>query len=229
MPGPLVLIGGEEFSPDSNPLNQAVLRAVAEPLPRVALVPTAARDNPRKASRSGESALSKLGSRIEVVMIADPATANDPLASAPFETAEVIYLTDGSPLDAVEILAGSEALNRLHRAWNSGTLMAASGASAMALCDLYWNGSTWEKGLGILQGIVVLPHFEFVIGRFSAARLRRDLPDNYTILGLDDSTGVIVVDQEARVIGPNTVTVYSGDNEAEYTEGTTFSLGTPPG
>jgi cyanophycinase-like exopeptidase len=224
MPGPLVLIGGEEFSSDTNPLNQALLRAAAQPLPRAAIVPAAARDNPRKASRSGESALSKLGSRIEVVMIADPATANDPLASAPFETTDVIYLTDGSPLGAVEILAGSEALNRLCRAWDSGTVLALSGASAMALCDLYWNGSSWDKGLGVLHGIVVLPHFEYVVGRFSAARLRQGLPEAYTILGIDESTGVIIQDQEARVIGPNMVTVYRLHHEAEYTEGMTFPL-----
>lgn len=229
MPGPLILIGGSEFSPETNPVNQAVLRAGRQPLPRVVIMPSAARDNPRKAARSGESALSKLGARIEVVMIADPETANDPLASAPLEAAEVIYLTDGSPLDAVEILAGSEALNRLRRAWNGGTVLAASGASAMALCDLYWNGGSWEKGLGLLQGIVVLPHFEFVIGRFSAARLRQDLPEKYTILGLDESTGVFVEDQVGRVVGPNTVTVYTLDKEEECTEGMTFSLELPLG
>lgn len=224
MPGPLVLIGGSEFSPESITVNQAVLRAAGQPLPRVAVVPVAARDNPRKAGRGGESALSKLGARIEVVMIADHITASDPLASAPFETSEVIYLTDGSPLDAVETLVGSEALNRLRRAWDSGTVLATSGASAMALCDLYWDGVSWEKGLGVLQGIVVLPHFEFVAGRFSALRLRQGLPEAYTILGLDESTAVVVQDHEAHVIGPNTVTVYRLEDEEEYTESMTFPL-----
>ena len=160
-------------------------------------------------------------------MIADAATANDPTESAPMESAHIVYLTDGNPLDAVTNLAGSEALAKLGRAWQRGVVLAASGAAAMALCDLYWDSGVWEKGLGLLKGIVVLPHHEFLAGRFSADRLRQDLPAGYLILGLDNAMGLIIDGQRASVVGPETVTVYRAGGEQDYSGGDRFDLDVP--
>ncbi len=220
-----VLNGGNEFSADSHALNHAMLRLVRKSAPRVVVVPVAATDNPRRAVRGGVGYFNSLGAEAESAMITDSATANDPTASAPMETTDVIYFTDGNPLSIVEILGGSETLAKLGRAMERGVVLAASGAAAMALCDVYWDNGVWEKGLGVLQGIVVLPHFEFVAGRYSADRLRRDLPSGHTILGLDEATGVIIDGQQVKVVGPGTVTVYDAAGEHEYEDGATFTLG----
>jgi cyanophycinase-like exopeptidase len=222
---PVVLNGGNEFSTESNALNRALLRLARKQPPRVLIVPAAEANNPRKATRSGVAYFKALGADADAVLISDHAAANDPAASAPIETTEVIYLTDGNPLHALKALTDSEALERLRRAWASGAVLAASGGAAMALCDVYWDSGVWAQGLGLLKAFVVLPHYEHVAGRLSPDRLRKDLPTGYMILGLDDSTGVVIKRQEARVVGPGTVTVYSADSEREYSDGETFALG----
>jgi cyanophycinase-like exopeptidase len=221
----VVLNGGNEFSEESDALNKALLRLVRKNKPRVLIVPVAAIDNPRKAGRGGVGYFNALRAEAELAMITDRATADDPAMSAPMETADVIYLTDGNPASAVAILADSEALARIGRAMDRGAVLAASGAAAMALCDVYWDSGVWEKGLGLLKGFVVLPHYEYVAGRFSPDRLRKDLPSGYVILGLDDSTGVIIEGQQARVVGPGSVTVFDASAEREYEDGQTLALG----
>ncbi len=227
MAGSVILSGGNDFSPEGNALVKAVLSLASQPNPRLVVVPVAATDNPRRAARNSTGAFSALGARAEPVLIADAVTANDPTESAPLESAHIVYLTDGNPLDAVTSLAGSEALAKLGRAWQRGVVLAASGAAAMALCDFYWDSGVWEKGLGLLKGIVVLPHHEFLAGRFSAARLRQDLPAGYLILGLDNAMGLIIDGRQASVVGPETVTVYRADGEQEYSDGDHFDLDAP--
>ncbi len=224
MPGPVVLSGGNELSPDSDALNKTILHLTDKPSPHLVVLPTAASDNPRKAARGAAGYFSAHGARVASVMISDKAMANDGASSAPLQSTDAIFLTDGNPLNVVETLSNSETLARIQRAWERGVVLAASGASAMALCDLYWDAGVWEKGLGLLKQIVVLPHYQLLVGRFAADRLREGLPAMYTILALDDSTGVVITGQEAQVIGPDTVAVYGAAGEQEYTDGDSFSL-----
>src|SRR5713101_4717717 len=105
MTGPVVLCGGSEFEEASIPLNRAVLRLVAKKQPRIAIVPIAATDNPRKAARSGVGHFKSLNAQAEAIMISDAKSANDGSLTGPIETADVIYLTDGNPAAAVENLA----------------------------------------------------------------------------------------------------------------------------
>src|SRR6185295_1760705 len=129
---PVVLNGGNEFSAESDALNKAMLRLVRKNTPRILIVPVAATDNPRKAGRSGVGYFKALRAQAELAMIMDRSTANDPAESAPMETTDVIYLTDGNPASAVEILNDTEALAKLGRGMDRGAILAASGAAAMA-------------------------------------------------------------------------------------------------
>jgi cyanophycinase-like exopeptidase len=220
----VVLSGGNEFEQQSNGLNRGMLRLVSKTPARIMVIPVAATDNPRKAVRTGVGYLSRLGARAEELMITDQSTANDQALAAAVEAADIMYFTDGNPLSMVEILSNSAALPKLWSAWKNRAILAASGASAMALCDYYWDSGLWEKGLGLFKGIVVLPHYEYVAGRFSPERLRKDLPAGYTILGLDEATGIIIDGQRVKVHGQGIVTVYGPDSEKEYTDTDTFSL-----
>jgi cyanophycinase len=203
------------------------LRAAGPDAPRVIVLPTAA-DNPRKAALQAVGALNALGAKAVPVMIADAASANDPAASAALERAQIVYLTSGNPLTLVETLKGTEALARLQYAWANGVMLAASGAGAMALCDYYWDSSFWEKALGVLKGMVVLPHHEMIAGRFDGARLRAGLPAEYTLLGIDEQTAALITEQEVEVLGAGDVTVYRADSEQAYSGGQTFQLDVVP-
>jgi cyanophycinase len=223
MPGSAMLIGGNEFGGGSTSLLSRLLRAAGQDAPRVTVLPTAA-DNPRKAARQAVGALNALGAKAAPVMIADATIASDPAASAALESTQIVYLTDGNPLALVEALKGTEALARLQRAWANGVVLAASGAGAMALCDYYWDSGLWEKALGVLKGMVVLPHHEMIAGRFNVARLRTGLPAGYVLLGIDEQTAALITGQEGEVLGAGHVTVYRANSEQEYPGGQTFQL-----
>jgi cyanophycinase len=224
MPGAIVLDGGNSLSPESNSLYREIFRLTGQSQSYIVVVPVAAVDNPRKAVRGAVAFFKTLGFNAEHVMITDHDTAQAKGAAAPLEHTNVIYLTDGNPMHAVDSLRDTETLAALQRAWERGAVIAAEGAGAMILCDLYWDSGVWEKGLGLLKGIVVLPHFERLSGRFPTARLRKDLPAEYVLLGLDDVTGVVIEGQKVTVRGKDTVVVARGDSEQEYTDGDTFSL-----
>lgn len=224
MPGSVMLIGGNEFGAENNTLLKRLLHATRQEAPRVAVMPTAA-DNPRKAARQAVGALNALGAKAEPVMIADSAIASDPAASAALESVQIVYLTDGNPLALIEALTGTEALARLERSLANGAVLAASGAAAMALCDYYWDSGLWEKALGVLKGIVVLPHHEMIAGRFNATRLRVGLPADYTLLGIDEQTAALINGEEVETLGAGFVTVYQADSEQEYPGGQHFQLG----
>ncbi|MCC7449915.1 MAG: Type 1 glutamine amidotransferase-like domain-containing protein [Anaerolineae bacterium] len=226
MPGAVVLNGGSEFTAESNALNQALVALVPRRPAQVVVVPMGA-DNPRKAAQQGLRYFRMFGIQAESILFPDAAAANVATLSAAMESADVIYLTDGNPLGAVQILADTEAFAKLRRAWERGAIIAASGAGAMALCDLYWDSGVWEQGLGLIKGIVVIPHYELVAGRFSGDQLRQGLPSAYAILGLDDATGVIITEQQARIYGPEEVTVYHSDQEQLYNDGDSFPLDQP--
>ena len=223
MPGAIVLNGGNEFAAESNVLNKAMLDLTSRRPVQLVVVPMGA-NNPRKAAQQGIRYFRMFGLQAESILFPDAAAANVATLSAAMESADVIYLTDGNPLDAVRIFADTEAFAKLRRAWERGVIIAASGAGAMALCDLYWDSGVWEKGLGLLKGIVVIPHHELVAGRFSGERLRQGLPPEYAILGLDDATGVIITEQQARVYGPEVVTVYRPGQEQDCNDGDSFTL-----
>lgn len=224
MPGVVALDGGNEFAPENQAIYAEIHRTTGLSTPRLVILPTAATDNPRKAARSAHAFFRRLGYESEYIMTAGEESADDLQAAFPLERAHAIYLTDGNPLDAVRNFTGSETLAKAQRAWQSGAILMACGASAMALCDFYWDSGAWEHGLGLLKGIVALPHHERLSARFSAEKLRAGLSFDYVMLGLDEATGVILDGQNGRVLGVDMVTVYQGDTTQEYPEGGAFLL-----
>jgi len=250
----VVLLGGEEFTDATEAVSRMMLQLSIrrfshdrKRLPNVVIVPIAARENTRRIVRAGSRQLSLWGARVEHVMSADSDTADGAVHIAALERADLICLPDGSPLDAVQALQNTQALTLMGRAWASGALLMASGASAMALCAQYWDGGVWEHGLDLLHNLAVLPHHETIAARFSAERLRRDLPPETIIIGLDDATAIIIdvptppssasqmqpadlatpadaASLPVRVMGAGEVTVYRADSQDVYTDGQTFSL-----
>ncbi len=233
----VVLSGGAEFEPESNELNRAGLRLTRQRSPHVVIVPVAAVENPRRTVRAGERYFDSLGARTEHVMVVTAENADRgerAVQASAMEHADVIYLTDGSPLDAVKALQGTEAFAILRRAYEAGVVLMACGASAMALGAYYWDGGVWEPGLGLFRGIAILPHHENISARFSPTRLRQTLPADTLILGLDDATGVMLDGNQSnprqiRVTGGGTVTVYGAVSETEFTDGQVIRLQQPFG
>jgi cyanophycinase-like exopeptidase len=227
MKGYLVFIGGEEFSPKSREMDLAWLKLIRQQhRPRLVVVPVAWTKNPSWMAHKAVSYFKHLGTFPESTPITNPLTANTGENYEILDKVEVICLTDGSPVDAVERLRDTRTHEALVRATQRRACVVGIAASAMALGSVYWFGGEWEPGLAIAPHLAIIPHHNLVQGRLSPERLISNLPDGVTILGIDDATAAIChPDGTISVAGYGEVMVYRSVDEQEvYEAGDTFSL-----
>ena len=240
LPVRIVLSGGAEFSPEHEAVDRAWVQSTKVRAPHVVLLPAAVSDHLVSVLRTAKRYFNRFGVQLEVARAygsgessADSATLR-PLNDA-LDGAHVLYLTDGSPSTALSALRAGKTAALIYRACTAGVTLIACGASAMALCEMVWNGEGWEAGLGLVRGVAVLPHHERIAARFSADRLRQGLADSITLVGIEDTTGLllewpndgpnaVIEGAQARVIGAESVTCYQADGAQVYTEGQTFPL-----
>jgi cyanophycinase-like exopeptidase len=240
--GPIALHGGGEFLPGDEPFLLACLevglaaararaagcapaRASETPADdpaaiRVAIVPAAAAgQRPDLAADHGEEAFRRVAAgaeltvRAEAVMVVDAASAASPTLAARLAGADLVHLPGGDPGRLLAILDGSDAWRAILAASARGALVAGASAGAMALAGWSWTPGGWRRALGLVPGVVVVPHAERVargswIGTTGAGVPREAEPIGR--LGLDERTGVLrasgVEGRTAwRVVGPGRV------------------------
>jgi cyanophycinase-like exopeptidase len=204
--GPVALHGGGEYVAGDEPAMDALVAAGAEAagirdggseaLLRIVLVPTAvARHRPDLAVAHGRGAFQAaagragLRVRVDVAMILDRADASDPGSVALLEAAHVVHLPGGDPDLLPAVLRDTEAWSAILRAHARGACVAGASAGAMAIAERLWTRDGPGDGLGLVEGLAVLPHFDPA----RAATWRRSVdPDGrLTWLGLDERTLVI--------------------------------------
>jgi hypothetical protein len=118
------------------------------------------------------------------------------------------------------------------------------GRYALPVYEIYKAGHDlhWEEGLDLLRpfglSLVVVPHWNnndggveldtsrCFMGEARFSQLRKLLPDDVCIVGLDEHTGLLIdVGQgEGRVLGQGRVTVLMGSAETWFGDGEAFSL-----
>jgi cyanophycinase-like exopeptidase len=241
MAGTLALHGGGEFLPGDEGFLRAcleaarpaaLLRAAGTPtgagIPprhdsvaiRVAIVPAAAAgQRPDLAARHGVDAFARVAAASgipihpDVVMAVDAASAASAGLAARLAEADLIHLPGGDPGRLLEILAGSAAWSAILAALGRGVVLAGASAGAMVLADWTWTPGGWRRGLGLVPGVVVVPHAERVAREGWAGTFGGRVPaDAEPIgrLGLDERTGVMRTFAAAgpgawRVVGPGSV------------------------
>ncbi len=216
MSGRLGLHGGAEYLAGDEPFLRLLLDA-AGPTPgralRVAVVPAAAANGrPDLAGRTGVEAFRRVavdrGRELDaaVVPIVDDASAHDPALIERLAAADLIHLPGGDPALVPAILAGTPAWLAIVEAWTRGAALAGSSAGAMGLCEWTWTDSGVRPGLGLVRGLVVVPHFD----RLPRERWEQErdaaAAAGAGLLGLDEQTGILsepaVGDITWRVAGP---------------------------
>ena len=226
----VLLSGGEEFTPEHQPLDKRLLRMCHSNTPRIVVITATIGDYQTPAIRAAKRIFGQLGAEVEFAAVGNPNQAlfdQRPLTDV-LEDARAVYFSDGNPLSLVTALREGDTLSRLAQAFRRGVIVAACGAGAMALCDHYWDGGLWEPGVGLLHGIAVLPHHERVAKRFPPERLRRGLPETTVLLGLEDACGVEFDATQGRPLGAMPLTVYRADGTTVYPDGEPFQVGQPP-
>lgn len=223
----IVLAGGNEFRKDCIPMDRELLKAIANPTPRVVVVPTAAaRENPSLAAAHGVRYFESLGAVATTANVIDRASANDPLRVDAMREADAIYFVGGNPWYLLETLRDSLLVATIRTLFEGGRVIAGSSAGAMALAERMvtndWSG--WIPSVGLATGVGVLPHHD----RAETTRVRRlrDAADRgMTILGIDEATACIGAGNGTwRVAGAGGVTVYTSDRVDRYVHGDSFQV-----
>ncbi len=229
--GYLVLNGGEAFSPRSKSADHAWLQLVrGAHRPRVVVVPVAAMEKHQRIADETMRYFNYMGTFAQYSLITDQESANARTGYEVLNKVEVIVLTDGSPIDMVERLKGTQTEAALHEALLRKAAVMATGASAMALGAVYWFAHEWLPGVGLAPHLAVLCHHNLMRMRMDAEQLLATLPQGVTLLGIDQATTLIChPNGEYQVEGEGVVTVYrSATLQDDYRGGRRFRLEAAP-
>lgn len=202
--------------------------------PRFVQLPTAA-------APEGEASLTRwvnlglaqaerLGVEAVPVLVKDREDAENPDLAALVEGAGLVYLSGGSPPYVASVLRGTRVWAAIRQAWEGGAALAGCSAGAMAL-------TTWvpdirhplrdpEPGLGAVDHLRVIPHFDRFVGRMP------ELVGNYlakkakdvTLVGVDEDTALICDEGVWTARGRQSVWVLTAEGRTPYRDGETVPL-----
>ena len=220
----VALVGGEEFTEAAEAFDRELLAVVEAKTANIAILPTAAKsENPFLAAAHGISHFRKLGADPYGVMIVDKITADAPVLVSELAGADIVYLTGGNPANLLEGLRDSKAWQKLREMADDGVVLAGSSAGAMVLGERMAFGGEETEALGLVAGVIVLPHFERADNE-RIEQLVKAAPAGITYLGIDGATGCLRVSDEWRVTGPGRVHVITRDGAEAVESGGAFRL-----
>jgi cyanophycinase len=223
MLGPVALVGGNEFRRESDALDLALLALASGPGAKLAILPTAAtNENPEVVGENGIRHFTRLGGAPDKLLVVDDDSANEAALAEALAAHDVVYLTGGDPAYLLDTLQGSLAWQAVLAVHRRGGLVAGSSAGAMLLGAQLWRFDGWVPGLGLAPGLAVLPHHATLSRRWSVAHMLATLPAEVTLVGIDESTALLL--PEGRVLGSGQVTAYSRNGPVTYNPGTQIPL-----
>ena len=216
-PGPLALVGGDELHPGNEEQDRVLVEA-ADGGPAYVVATAAGRQRPDLAVRHAVEWFGTLGLTVEEL----PATKRSHATST--ENAErarggrFFYLVGGDPGLVPKTLAGTQVWDAIVAAWRNGAALAGSSAGAMAMGE--WtlirdrmpgdDRRQYRPALGLVPGVVVLPHFETFGHRWVESAQAAAPRDDVVLLGVDERSAAVWHDGRWRAYGPGAVTVISG-------------------
>jgi cyanophycinase-like exopeptidase len=197
---------------------------------RVALLPTASGlelGMPERWNSLGLEHFSNLGADVTPVALINRADAQDPQVVAELGRADLYYFSGGNPEYVLEALRDTPAWAAIYAGYRHGAVLAGCSAGAMMLGSYtlsvrsVMRGETprWLPALGVVPGVVIMPHFDRVADFAGQEMFRAILataPENATLIGVDEDTALVraAFDGAApswRVLGRQGVSVFDGN------------------
>lgn len=161
--------------------------------------------------------LSNFHPQVTIVPAHSSKEANDPSVVSFLDNADYIFTGPGSPTYTIKNLRNTLLLKRIEEKVKEGTVLSLSSAATIAFShfalpvyEIYKVGTDlyWEKGLNFFEKfynrLTVIPHFNNTEGGEKTdtsrcfmgveryEKLKRLLPGNEVIWGIDEHTGVVV-------------------------------------
>jgi cyanophycinase len=220
MTGPLVLVGGGEWT-DGCSFDAALLEqsGAAE----VVVLPTgSAYEHPQRLVDAATEWFSALGAKVVGLDVVGRTDALVPANVDAVRGARFVYLAGASPMHLRSVLKDTPLWDALASSWHDGAVLAGTSAGAMALCDPMVDprGGAFTLGLGLLDGLSVVPHFD----GWSEEKRHRTLqlaPKGLIVVGVDERTALVRDAQGSwRVEGAGGATAWR--------DGTEITLATLP-
>ena len=228
--GRLALVGGDEFRPGCESMDTAILTATGKSSPVVLIVPIAAAfENPARAADNGVRHFRALGADAAPLMALGLDHAMDAGMAAEAESADIVYLTGGSPSHLLDTLRDSLLLGGIQAMLERGGTLAGSSAGAMVMGSRM-RFREWRRTLGIAAGIATLPHHEradpdTVLEELRSSVLRvQGAPCLTAVFGIDGAAGVLSGPGGWTALGAGRVTVYEGGGWRRFEHGEGFSV-----
>lgn len=188
-PGPLALIGGDEWGEHSTFDAELLEWSGGEAL----VLPTAAAyEHPERVVANAEQRLGRLGARVRGLMVLRRPDALDEANADAVRASRLVYLAGGSPLHLRSVLKGSAVWEALVGAWRAGAAVAGSSAGAMVLTDPMVDprGGAFTVGLALVEQLAVIPE----LGDWSEEKIHRTLalaPSGLAVAGIDRATALV--------------------------------------
>lgn len=220
--GSLFIIGGGERTPEL--VNQLVETANLQPNDYIVILPMA--------TGVPEESIAYFSSQISKVCNNKIASFNFNKAQADehqswidsVKNARLIYITGGDQNKFMNIVKDTKLFTALHAAYNNGATISGTSAGAAIMSEIMITGSEKEKdnkfseiknnniltstGMGFINTAIIDQHF---IKRSRFNRLISVLADHpkKMVIGIDESTAIIVTGNKAKVVGESQVVVIS--------------------
>ena len=240
MPGPVALVGAGEFLAPMAEFDRGLLEAIGRPRPRVVILPTASAPDGEAAFRvwaeMGTEHFAALGAEVEPILVRDVDGGRDDAALQAVGEADLIYLSGGDPRHLLRVLLGSPLGAAIATANARGTIIAGCSAGAMALVGRTMDFRSipklrlplpfpirWQQGLGLVEGVAVLPHYDAWPEPLSAA-VALQAPRGSVVMGIDEDTAVVGRGGTWQVHGRGRVTIWRGRHRERFRKGDAFRL-----
>jgi cyanophycinase-like exopeptidase len=204
----LCLQGGAEFGADCRAMDADLLvRAGGGPVVVTALAGAQGREY-RTAGENGVRHFRDLGATDATVAPDVREDAEGALSA--LRRARLLVLPGGSPSRLLEVLQATAVGALVGERLADGGVVLASSAGAMVLCE--WTvlpdrrtpggGVCVERGLGLVPGLLVLPHWSGSEGRGDWLRsIEATVPSGVQVVGLPEESGVLVEDGALTAVG----------------------------
>ena len=223
MTGRIALVGGDEFRQGCEDMDRTILQSTGAQHPNVVVIPTAADKYPSQSAAHGVGYFSGLGANASALMVLNSDHANDQQLVSAVDDADVIYFTGGNPAHLLETLTDSVLLQKIKDALDGGAVLAGSSAGAMVMGS-WMRFQTWSDALGIVPGVVTLPHHERSDPTTVAQEIANSAPPGAIALGVDGKTCCFSGPDGWQVVGAGNVVVYKDGEWNRYASGENFVL-----